>query len=255
MEVTLTLTKHPAPRTFFAITFPIRNWQVKLWCGACFEDILVHCNFVFHSELSKHHPRVQIRYVTVAWFLGSIKAGSRLNEANFTPEGMKTGQAKLTFGTSGKVDSNRALTSSSSVVMSPDMHTRLPSNDRMLPPAASAGSPGYMKQFFKASRLHFIGTWRSRLPALIAELEQEWGDGQKREYGIDRFAIEDSCDAGAKTATGGCIIHLDMDCFFVSVLTRTRPDLNSKPVAVAHSSTAGHSEVSSCNYAARAQGR
>ena len=34
------------------------------------------------------------------------------------------------------------------------------------------------------------------------------------------------------------ILHVDMDCFFVSVLVKNRPELRDKPVAVAHNGTA-----------------
>lgn len=37
------------------------------------------------------------------------------------------------------------------------------------------------------------------------------------------------------------ILHVDMDCFFVSALLKKRPELREKPVAVAHS---GESERS-----------
>lgn len=33
------------------------------------------------------------------------------------------------------------------------------------------------------------------------------------------------------------ILHVDMDCFFVSVLVKSRPELRDKPVAVAHNGT------------------
>eukprot|EP01035_Chromulina_nebulosa_P017579 gene17579-23147_t len=47
-----------------------------------------------------------------------------------------------------------------------------------------------------------------------------------------------------------------MDCFFVSALVRNDPILRegSIPIGVAHSSNGGSSEISSCNYAARAKG-
>uniref|UniRef100_K3W5C8 UmuC domain-containing protein n=1 Tax=Globisporangium ultimum (strain ATCC 200006 / CBS 805.95 / DAOM BR144) TaxID=431595 RepID=K3W5C8_GLOUD len=45
-----------------------------------------------------------------------------------------------------------------------------------------------------------------------------------------------------------------MDCFFVAVAVRERPELQNVPVAVAHSGNSGTSEVSSCNYLARAKG-
>ncbi|VDM60883.1 unnamed protein product, partial [Angiostrongylus costaricensis] len=49
------------------------------------------------------------------------------------------------------------------------------------------------------------------------------------------------------------IFHIDLDCFFVSVALRDRPDLVDKPVAVTHSKgvSRGFSELASVNYAAR----
>jgi DNA repair protein REV1 len=46
-----------------------------------------------------------------------------------------------------------------------------------------------------------------------------------------------------------------MDCFFVSVSLKTRPDLAGKPVAVSHGSTTGTSgEISCASYEARSCG-
>jgi DNA repair protein REV1 len=52
------------------------------------------------------------------------------------------------------------------------------------------------------------------------------------------------------------VLHVDMDCFFVSVLVRGRPGLMSRALAVAHGSGGDSSsaEISSCNYVARANG-
>lgn len=54
-------------------------------------------------------------------------------------------------------------------------------------------------------------------------------------------------------------MHIDMDCFFVSVGLRKRPDLKGKPVAVTHAKNnvnsveikESYSEIASCSYEAR----
>ena len=46
-----------------------------------------------------------------------------------------------------------------------------------------------------------------------------------------------------------------MDCFFASVATRQRPELDGLPVAVSWSdSSKGNAEIASANYAARRHG-
>ncbi|XP_024543050.1 DNA repair protein REV1 isoform X2 [Selaginella moellendorffii] len=93
--------------------------------------------------------------------------------------------------------------------------------------------PNFVQNYFKYSRLHFIGTWRNRYQATVQ---------MQRRVTLDP-ALEKS------------IIHVDMDCFFVSVVTRNRPELDGKPVGVCHSdSSKGTGEISSANYEARTFG-
>jgi len=48
---------------------------------------------------------------------------------------------------------------------------------------------------------------------------------------------------------------LPQDCFFVSVVIRSHPELLDKPVAVCHSNNSkGTAEISSANYPARSYG-
>jgi len=87
--------------------------------------------------------------------------------------------------------------------------------------------------------LHFIGTWRNRYRKRFSNsLGAKSSKGNK--------------DHSGKKKT---IIHIDMDCFFVSVVIRNRPELHDKPVAVCHSDNPkGTAEISSANYPARNYG-
>ncbi|KAM3213536.1 hypothetical protein ACQJBY_066114 [Aegilops geniculata] len=99
--------------------------------------------------------------------------------------------------------------------------------------------PNFVENYFKHSRLHFIGTWRNRYRKRFSNLP-----GAKSSKGNN--------DHSGKKKT---IIHIDMDCFFVSVVIRNRPELHDKPVAVCHSDNPkGTAEISSANYPARNYG-
>jgi len=100
----------------------------------------------------------------------------------------------------------------------------------------------FIPNFFNSSRLHFIGSFRSHLQDLVAEKTRN-----RRPINLPLPSI------GMERV----VIHIDMDCFFVSVLLRNKPELMDRPVAVAHTGNirgAASSEISSCNYAARAKG-
>ncbi|KAH9605492.1 hypothetical protein KSS87_011868 [Heliosperma pusillum] len=100
--------------------------------------------------------------------------------------------------------------------------------------------PNFVENYFKNSRLHFIGTWRNRY--------------RKRFTSQPNKSVKTVPDVRADSVQA-CIIHVDMDCFFVAVVIRNRKDLMDKPVAVCHSdSSRGTAEISSANYPARDYG-
>ncbi|XP_027106030.1 DNA repair protein REV1 isoform X2 [Coffea arabica] len=100
----------------------------------------------------------------------------------------------------------------------------------------------FVENYFKFSRLHFIGTWRNRYRKRFLSSANGFKD------------MNPSRNAFA-TSQKTTIIHVDMDCFFVSVVIRKHPDLKDKPVAVCHSDNSrGTAEISSANYPARNHG-
>ncbi|XVE49265.1 hypothetical protein DITRI_Ditri01bG0069000 [Diplodiscus trichospermus] len=100
--------------------------------------------------------------------------------------------------------------------------------------------PNFVENYFKNSRLHFIGTWRNRYRKRFSSLSNR------------RMKSHSDVSAGSQKTP---IIHIDMDCFFVSVVIRSHPELYDKPVAVCHSDNPkGTAEISSANYPARDYG-
>jgi hypothetical protein len=128
----------------------------------------------------------------------------------------------------------------------------------------------------RSSRLHFIGSWKSRVEALMAEHQQQQqqqslrnpaaaapaaapaaaaaaaaagadGDnsGQPHPLMFGAGSSSNSSAAGKRGkggAAGGqgrVIVHIDMDCFFAAVATVGRPEFAGvfhEPLAVVHSS-------------------
>ncbi|KAK6946041.1 UmuC domain [Dillenia turbinata] len=101
--------------------------------------------------------------------------------------------------------------------------------------------PNFVENYFKNSRLHFIGTWRNRYRKRFHSCN-----------GLKSTSSNIDASSGPQTPT---VIHVDMDCFFVSVVVRNHLELQDKPVAVCHSDNPrGTAEISSANYPARDYG-
>ncbi|KAL6101042.1 rev1 [Pungitius sinensis] len=105
-----------------------------------------------------------------------------------------------------------------------------------------------ISEYYSHSRLHQISTWRSCFSEYVNELH-----GKRSEVGGGSFPGKerlrksvaphsaDSRGTSSPASVKSCVLHVDMDCFFVSVGIRYRPELKGKPVAV--TSNRGHERV------------
>ncbi|KAE8356498.1 hypothetical protein BDV28DRAFT_103401 [Aspergillus coremiiformis] len=123
-------------------------------------------------------------------------------------------------------------------ITSEEYNAQLLSDPRMR--NSSVSNPDFLQQFYKESRLHHLSTWKAELKAQLQAATKEKSQSQlakrKRAPGARQY-----------------IMHVDFDCFFAAVSILKHPELEGKPVAVAHGTGSG-SEIASCNYAARSHG-
>ncbi|KAJ5277217.1 hypothetical protein N7524_003370 [Penicillium chrysogenum] len=124
------------------------------------------------------------------------------------------------------------------VLTSEEYNARLLSDPRMQ--KSSAANPEFLQQFYRESRLHHLSTWKAELKAQLQVATKENAQSQRSKK---------------KPAPGSrrYILHVDFDSFFAAVSVLNHPELQDKPVAIAHGPGSG-SEIASCNYPARARG-
>jgi len=97
--------------------------------------------------------------------------------------------------------------------------------------------PNFIAEFFKNSRLHLISQLGAEWKEYVRKLQE---DAETREYpGRAKLEAMSAASVSPASPPERVIMHIDMDCFFVSVGLRSRPDLRGKPVAVTHSRSSG----------------
>lgn len=104
--------------------------------------------------------------------------------------------------------------------------------------ARTAVDSNFLTEFYNNSRLHHIATLGASFKSHILKLrEQHNGTFPMREQLKKKL---NNGPAESISSSGTVIMHIDMDCFFVSVGLRKRPHLNGYPIAVTHSKGRGN---------------
>lgn len=103
-------------------------------------------------------------------------------------------------------------------------------------PARTAVYPKFLSEFYNNSRLHHIATLGAGFKQYVGELREKHGrEGfPARQQLKAKLEAQFPSQAVTKMLLDN-IMHIDMDCFFVSVGLRSYPELRDQPVAVTHS--------------------
>ena len=117
----------------------------------------------------------------------------------------------------------------------------------------------FVSEFFSHSRLHHLSTWSTELKQFTARMVNHIQPKYPKLHPSQSLRAQHH----------QAVVHIDLDCFFVSVSIRGKPHLKGKPVAVTHAGirapqSAGTSpvkhlqdstsDVASCSYEARNAG-
>lgn len=145
------------------------------------------------------------------WVLDSVSAGTLLSTEKYELYNLTKSQGKIGFspapakGEGQKAEPNLGEASTS---------------------FASAPKKGrsFVNEFYSHSRLHHLSTWSSELREFTTKnlpLVRRKYKTLPPSKSLRRLGVKGIC-------------HIDIDCFFVSVGLRDRPDLLGQPVAVTH---------------------
>ena len=98
---------------------------------------------------------------------------------------------------------------------------------------SKAGDPKFLNEFYNNSRLHHLSTWKAEFREYVNHLQSTGtsfpGREKLRQIVLERDSNRELQGSGCvRGKPKRCVMHIDMDCFFVSVGLRRRPDLKGR---------------------------
>uniref|UniRef100_A0A1B0AQ86 DNA repair protein REV1 n=1 Tax=Glossina palpalis gambiensis TaxID=67801 RepID=A0A1B0AQ86_9MUSC len=223
-----------------------------------------HTSFIIAENL----PDVKVRnfntskIISPQWVVDCVKEQRILDYARYLLyTNQKTSQPSIQFSLNKKTDvlklssakefdpkeiQNQLTNINQSLAelnaSSADCKTAITSNT-----ALTAVDPKFLNEFFNNSRLHHIATLGATFKQYISELRQQRNgyDFPARQQLKEKLGETYRTRRAVNNAGKNCIMHIDMDCFFVSVGLRKHPHLRGHPVIETHTkSGSSASEIS-----------
>ncbi|XP_065211297.1 DNA repair protein REV1 [Planococcus citri] len=185
------------------------------------------------KKLLDHKPYLLLTNTENSFFSKRASSSSENSDISISASHSTSSDIKLDTSFGDSNDSSRNIISpvkkNNSPVSKPVQNS---------PKRKTARDENFIEEFYSNSRLHHLSTMSVKLKTFISDLRsknsnefsgktrlKKWKLAHESELQNHNFVLKDE----------KCIMHIDMDCFFVSVGIRNRPDLKGLPVAVAHS--------------------
>lgn len=158
---------------------------------------------------------------TPDWIVDSIKANSCLPIDNYLLYKRNNGQKKLGFFK--EVDLNKKETLHEEE-MNALNNIGSKSFESEGTDASSKKAGKFVREFFTHSRLHYLSIWSTELKQFTSDMIKQ----------ITPTIPKLPRSASLRGLNLRGVVHIDLDCFFVSVSIRDKPHLRGKPVAITH---------------------